>query len=369
MKTEFQGRYFNGVVSKPFPCEVSLDRHAITIRVLNESGQVQEVLTWDPHIISKKDIKVGGRTRIQYGNYPFQVLEVAEKKFLSSFKFVYPHFSFAKKHLFTFLSKAWVVLLGIVFFCLVAGLFVFKVVLPGIAEYTATKIPKSVEISIGEAAYESSKESLVEDSIKGALLQEFFTEMDLEREYEYTITVLNSKVVNAFALPGGRIAVYSGILDEIETPEALAALLAHESSHIELQHSLKSIFRSLSGYFVIALVVGDMGAITAVVMQNINAFEGLDYSRNMEREADTRGLEMMQKSGINPDGMIQLFNTISSDDEEDAGSVSEFMSTHPLTKNRIEYIQKYIDLDTKNYPNNAKLDSLFLLIKQDPDLE
>ena len=257
MKTEFQGRYFNGVVSKPFPCEVSLDRHAITIRVLNEYGQVQEVLTWDPHIISKKDVKVGGKTRILYGNYPFQVLEMTDKKFLSSFKFVYPHFSFAKKRLFSFLSKGWVVLLGIIASLLAVGFFVFKVLVPGIAEYTATQIPKSVEISIGEAAYESSKESLVEDSIRGALLQKFFAEMNLEREYEYTLTVLNSETVNAFALPGGRIAVYSGILDEIETPEALAALLAHESSHIELQHSLKSIFRSLSGYFVISLVVGD----------------------------------------------------------------------------------------------------------------
>ena len=369
MKTEFQGKYFNGVVSKPFSCEVSLDRYAITIRVLNESGQVQEVLTWDPHTISKKDIKVGGKTRILYGNYPFQVLEMTDKKFLSSFKFVYPHFSFAKKHLFTFLSKGWVVLMGVILFCLVAGLFVFKVVVPGIAEYTATKIPKSMEKSIGEAAYESSKESLVEDIIKGALLQEFFAEMNLEGEYEYTLTVLDSETVNAFALPGGRIAVYSGILDEIDTSEALAALLAHESAHIELQHSLKSIFRSLSGYLVISMVVGDAGAVTSIVLQNLNAFEGLNYSRVMEREADIRGLEMMRKSGINPDGMIQLFNTISSDNEEDVGSVSEFMSTHPLTKNRIKYIQKYIDEDTKKYTNNSTLDSLFLLIKQDPGFE
>ncbi len=370
MKTEFQGKYFNGVVSKPFSCDVSLDRHAIVIRVLNDSGQVQEVLTWSADTISKKDIEVGGKTRIKYGSYPFQVLEVVDKQFLKSFKFIYPQFSLGKKHLVTHLSKGWVVLLGILLSILAVGLFLFKVIVPGIAEVAATQVPVSMEKSIGDAAYESSKESLDEDSIKGGLVQEFFEAMDIDRKYEYTISVLNSETVNAFALPGGRIAVYSGILDSIDTPESLAALLAHESSHVELHHSMKSIFRTLSGYLVVSLVLGDVGGATAIVFQNINAFQGLEYSRSMEKEADVRGLEVMQKSGINPDGMIQLFHTISADDEsatEEEGAkakdLSEFVSTHPLTKNRIEYIQKYIDKDTKHYSSNATLDSLFLLIK------
>ncbi len=372
MKTEFQGKYFNGVVSKPFSCEVGLDRRTIVIRILNEeTGQVSEILNWDIDAISKKDIEVGGKTRIKYGNYPFQVLEVTDKTFLSSFKFTYPQFSFAKKQLFHFLTKGWVVLLGFIFFLLLIGYLLFRVVLPNVAEYTATKVPKSVEKSIGDAAYESSAESFTEDSIKGALLQEFFEEMHLDREYEYTLTVLNSETVNAFALPGGRITVYSGILDSIQTPEALAALLAHESSHVELQHSMKSIFRSLSGYFVVSLIVGDLGTITSIVFQNINAFQGLQYSRIMEKEADIRGLEVMQKSGIDPEGIIQLFNTISSDEEEDSDSgtknLSEFVSTHPLTKHRKEYIQEYLDKDTRKYSNNIKLDSLFLLIKAKPE--
>ncbi len=370
MKTEFQGRYFNGVVSKTFPCEVTLDRHAIVIRILSETGQIQEVLTWSIDTISKKDMEIGrGKLRIKYGNYPFQVLEIFDKKILSSFKFVYPNFSFGQKHLSSFMSKGWVILLGIILSLLAVAVFLFKVVIPGIAEYTATKVPKSMEKSIGDAAYESSAESYVEDTIKGALLQEFFTEMNLDREYDYTITVLNSETVNAYALPGGRIAVYSGIIDEIEKPEALAALLAHESSHVELQHSLKSIFRSLSGYFAVSLVLGDIGGVTAVVFQNINQFQGLEYSRSMEKEADVRALEVMQKSGIDPQGIIQLFNTISSDDENtDTNDLSEFVSTHPLTKHRVEYIQEYLDKDTKKYSDNQKLDSLFLLIKAKPEI-
>ncbi len=88
-----------------------------------------------------------------------------------------------------------------------------------------------------------------EDAVSSYLVQGFFDSIPGRRDYDYTVTVIDSTEENAFAMPGGRIAICSGILDGMERPEELAALLLHESAHVELRHSLKSIFRTLSGYF------------------------------------------------------------------------------------------------------------------------
>lgn len=350
--------------SKSHPCRVVLGNHSIVLHIFDgESGSFSEII-WELDSISKNDLEISGRMRLKYGSFPHQSVEVEDKEFPASLHKLYPYFSFAKRDFVSAISKNWKIITGIFLLLIAFGIFSFKIIIPNIAEYAATKVPLSVEKAIGESAYNQISAFTSENSTKSFLVQEFFDEMKLKHNYDYTISVLNSETVNAFAVPGGRIAIYNGIIEEMDKPEELAALLAHESSHVELQHSLKSIFRTLSGYFFISLLFGDMGGITAVVFENIYVFQDLQYSREMEKEADIKGLESMQKAGINPEGMIDLFNAIQKNTPEMMGSnnLSEFVSTHPLTKRRIEYIQKHIDQDKQIYRENPKLDSLFNLI-------
>jgi predicted Zn-dependent protease len=151
----------------------------------------------------------------------------------------------------------------------------------------------------------------------------------------------------------------------MKTPDELAALLLHESAHVELRHSLKRLFRTLSGYFVISLLFGDTGGMTAVVFENLYVFKDLQYSREMEREADMAGLDNMRLAGFDPRGMEDLFRSIeeSSQGVMEKYDLTEFMSTHPLTRHRLEYIGQYIASDSTIYKPMPRYDSLFARLK------
>ncbi len=320
----------------------------------------ERIVIWDISQIVKNDVDFSHKVRLRYGDFPHQTLEVQDAGFVAALGRLYPGHAFAKRDMVAVVSSRWKWVAAATLALLGFAAFAFFVVVPRVAEYAATKVPLSVERAIGESAYGQLTALGTEDPLRSSLVQEFFESMPVERHYDYTVTVLDSDIRNAFAVPGGRIAVYSGLLDDMQSPEELAALLLHESAHVELQHSLKSIFRSLSGYFFISLLFGDAGGITAVVFQNIYVFRDLQYSREMEREADLMGLESMQRAGIDPDGMVRLFRTLD-DDTTGMGKyeVSEFMSTHPLTRHRIGYIEEYIARDTADYAPRPDLERIF----------
>src|SRR5688572_2756525 len=124
---------------------------------------------------------------------------------------------------------------------------------------------------MGDQMYKSMITQYKVDDRKTAILNEFYKELKYDVGYPITITVVESNEMNAFAMPGGHIVVYSTILEEMKTPEELAALLGHESSHIALRHSLRNIFRDLSRKMFLALLFGNDSGITAVVVDNANA--------------------------------------------------------------------------------------------------
>ncbi len=365
MTAEFTGKYFNGLSSRAYPCRVSLGGSSFQIRVLDESGNETQAVRWEVSQIVKNDIDFSHKIRLSYGAFPHQTLEVEDGEFVAALGRMYPYHAFAKRDMVAVVSSRWKWVVAAFLLLLGFGVFAFVVVVPGVAEYAATKVPLSVEQAIGESAYGQLTTLAKEDTLQSRLVQEFFEAIPGKRNYRYTITVLKSQQRNAFAVPGGRIAVYSGILEDMEKPEELAALLLHESAHVEAQHSLKSLFRTLSGYFFISLLFGDAGGVTAAVFQNIYVFQDLQYSRAMEREADMTGLESMRQAGIDPRGMVELFRSL----EEHSPAlvskyeVSEFMSTHPLTKHRISYIEEYIAENKAQYDTISVLEMLFNKLK------
>lgn len=366
MKTEFTGIYFNGITSKPYPCTIGLGGFSLDIRVSDESGAQDGTVTWDVSRISKPDVDFSHKIRLKYDSRPPQTIEVEDEQFASTLAAFYPGRAFSRRDMVAVVAGKWrwvaaafLVLLGI-------GAYAFFVLVPAAAEYAATKVPVSIERAIGDSAYGQLTALSAEDDEAGVLVQEFFDAMPVPRDYDYTVTVLSSDEKNAFAMPGGRIAVCSGIIETMETPEELAALLLHESAHVELRHSLKNIFRSLSGYFFISLLFGDTGGITAVVFENIYVFKDLQYSRAMEWQADTTGLKNMRQAGFDPRGMMKLFNSIEDDRSRalEEYELTEFMSTHPLTSRRIEYIRELVDTDTTHYAIRPTEDSLFRRLKR-----
>ena len=173
---------------------------------------------------------------------------------------------------------------------------------------------------------------------------------------------MKDKIVNAFALPGGKIIVYEGILRTMNDYKELTALLSHEFSHVELRHSTKNIFRSLSSYMLLSVLFGDASGVTAIVIQNANQLKQLGYSRSLEEEADKNGLKLMKARHIDPEGMEGLFRALKKE-EGDAGDIPEFLSTHPLTNERINYVRKDVAKHNYTTEEDGKLDSLWKEIK------
>jgi beta-barrel assembly-enhancing protease len=192
-------------------------------------------------------------------------------------------------------------------------------------------------------------------------LQTFADHLELSKEYPIRVTLLKRDIVNAYALPGGQIVVYSGILEKIKTPEALAALLAHESTHVNERHSLRSLLRSAANGIIISVIFSDASGISGALATNAENLNGLRYSRLLETEADEKGMELMVKNDISVDGMRQLMKTLQS--IGDIPGELSFLSSHPLTKERIRNAELYIKKHPQKLTAREDLKTIFEKLK------
>ncbi len=142
------------------------------------------------------------------------------------------------------------------------------------------------------------------------LVNKFYKEMGVSSPYPIKVTVVDFDQTNAFAVPGGHIVVYSGLLKRMKQPEELAALLAHESSHVNLRHTTRSLMQSLGTFTAVSLIFGDVTGIGAVLVENASQLKSLEYSRSLEKEADLNGLSMLKNQHIPGNGFVLLFKTL-----------------------------------------------------------
>lgn len=155
--------------------------------------------------------------------------------------------------------------------------------------------------------------------------------------------VLKSDEVNAFALPGGYVYVYSGLMEKLDNEAELAGVLSHEISHVVARHAVKRI-QQVYGYQVIASLAlgGRAASVTGTILNAGVSLVVLGYGRANEFEADYDGTYYMEKAGYNPDGMLQLLGEIESLSKHQPGALEKLISTHPPTQERIGRIKAEI---------------------------
>lgn len=166
--------------------------------------------------------------------------------------------------------------------------------------------------------------------------------------WPYNFHVVNVAEINAFALPGGTVFVNLGTIQAADTEAQLAGVMAHEISHVVLQHSVCNAAKQqkvgiIAGLGQVAAGVLLGGAAGGLAAQGIGMTAGLGFlkmSRGAEREADLLGVQILYDAGYDPRGMPQFFEIIQS--KYGAGG-SQFMSDHPNPGNRTEYTDKEID--------------------------
>jgi len=152
----------------------------------------------------------------------------------------------------------------------------------------------------------------------------------------YCFKVIESPEINAFALPGGRIYIYEGLLDILDDDE-LAAVLGHEVGHVAARHGIKRI-QALYGYnfaaIVAMLVLGDQAHAAEIsrAADTIATLIMLGYSRKDEFQADRLGTIYTYRSGRDPEAMIRVLRKLQ---EHSQGENIKFLSTHPPIEERI----------------------------------
>lgn len=235
-------------------------------------------------------------------------------------------------------------------------------IVPYIAEKAVYIIPESYDKTIGEDIYNQFISYNEIDTFKTENLQKFANKIKLNNSKELQFTVVKSETVNAFALPDGHIVVFTGLLDLMESYEELVGLLGHEVTHVNERHSLKMLSRNVSGYILVSAILSDVNGIMAAIADNLNSIYSLTFSRSYEKEADIKGFEIMRMNKINPTGINNLFLRLKKGNKSDV-NVPEFLSSHPITDNRIAYINKMIKENPYKFENNLILQNYFKAIK------
>jgi predicted Zn-dependent protease len=161
--------------------------------------------------------------------------------------------------------------------------------------------------------------------------------------WEWEVNTLTTKELNAYCMPGGKIMVYSGLVEQLDLTDAeMAAVIGHEMAHALREHSRERISRAYAQQLALAGVAVVTGAGEgALNLANTVAsvtFQ-LPHSREQESEADTIGLELMARAGYDPNAAVSVWKKMLSTNQ---GGTPQFLSTHPSPQTRIQDLQALV---------------------------
>lgn len=172
-----------------------------------------------------------------------------------------------------------------------------------------------------------------------------------EKPFQYTFDIIESDEINAFALPGGPIFLYTGLLDKLETEDQVAGILAHELTHIRNEHwasAYNDNQKRQLGLLALLLILDANKDIFDIASISDTLLFTLPYSRRNESDSDKVGYALMLEADLNPQGMVDVFNILK---EEGASSQGmEWLSTHPDADRRVKNIEKRISDSNESIP-------------------
>jgi predicted Zn-dependent protease len=229
----------------------------------------------------------------------------------------------------------------------VMGILASLVLLAGIAwwqseaitMWLANRVSLETEVGIGNQALAQleSENVLTQDGLAAETLASIGARLTKGSRYSYRWYVSDDREINAYALPGGIIVINAGMIEAAENAEELAAVLAHEVQHVEQRHTLQQMIHTAGWAAVLAVALGDVSAITAIVIHQLG---NLRNSRKLEAQADAGGLEALAKAGIPLTGMATLFRKLKAEQDRRGGEGAAILSSHPATDERIAEIER-----------------------------
>ena len=212
-------------------------------------------------------------------------------------------------------------------------------------------IPIRQEIALGKQAYKQilKKEKDSDDKKTTALVKQIglrIAKVSAMPNLDWEFHLIKSEQQNAFALPGGKVAVYTGLLPVAMNEAGLATVMSHEIAHVIARHGAQRMTRQLiltAGLMATSISLNNskqkkmiMAALGVGIVYGLT----LPFSRTNEAEADQIGLRYMARAGYNPNEAIRFWKRFAN--VKGGQKVPEFLSTHPADKTRIALINRYL---------------------------
>lgn len=227
--------------------------------------------------------------------------------------------------------------------------------LPELGDPAATVLTPEEETQLGRRFMRAARQKLafvtdpeLDDHIRR--LGNEIARVTAAEDPSYRFYLIRNKELNAFAVPGGHIAVHTGLVLAAKTEDELASVLAHEIAHLRQHHMARMVAQSKSltipaiAAIVAGVLLGGQAGAAAIVATNAALADSqLRYTRDFEREADRIGMQYLAEAGFKPAAMPRFFEQLQHWSRVQEGNAPEFLRTHPITSDRIAEAQARAD--------------------------
>lgn len=341
MKTDWEGYYLDGRTPVRQQAAIRLMRSGLEMTI--EKG----TKLWWPYqeIRQSQGFYAGEVVRLERGGEIPEALLVSDPAFLTALHRITPDLAIrfhnpARRRLRAKLT----LLAAFAVIGITLGLYLWGI--PAVAGLVASRVPVSWEEHLGESVVEqlAPPSRRCTDPTRAHTIEEIMTILTStlpDSPYTFRVIVANNSAVNAFAAPGGYIVVFRGLIEQTQAAEELAAVLAHEVQHIIKRHATRMLIQHASTGLMLAALTGGASDPSAFGLEAARTLGVLRYSRGHEEEADAEGVRMLGMAGIDANGMISFFESLS-DKEKRTPEFLTYVSTHPSPAERITRLRSLV---------------------------